>query len=78
MLFLVKNLASTIHHCANEFFIVDIAMRVLLIHQKLLNLKKVSALAINISKFKTSILSIKMENSQPLKVDEENARWRQY
>ena len=40
MLFLVKHLALTIHHCANEFFIVDIAMRVLLIHQKLLNLKK--------------------------------------
>jgi len=44
-----KNLASTIHHCANEFFIVDIAMRVLLIHQKLLNLKngKVSELFID-------------------------------
>jgi len=49
MLFLVKHLALTIHHCANEFFIVDIAMRVLLIHQKLLNLKngKVSDLLLD-------------------------------
>jgi len=50
MLFLVNNLASTVHHCANEFFIVDIAMRVLLIHQKLFNLKngKVSDLLIDL------------------------------
>ena len=46
MLFLVNNLALTVHHCADEFFIVDIAMRVLLIHQKLLNLKKVNFLIV--------------------------------
>ena len=48
----VKNLALIRrHHCANEFFIVDIALRVLLINQKLLDLKKVSVLAMNISKY---------------------------
>ena len=41
----VKNLALIRrHHCANEFFIVDIALRVLLINQKLLNLKKLVCL----------------------------------